>query len=829
MLVPEPSRSLYPSKVPELRAHVVVDGKPRLVFDMCEAGNKVSGFISGAYDSEFEVRLWDGRTKKATRGFERTLFFGDQEVSGYYHKAGLVEYKAAPNADRRFHVWSEVRVDDEHTRPFKFGPVPTTDSRDGASRDAKFLDGVSAIKIEYRKIHNVKTKVDRKPKNQGIQASTNKVNDPLAKQKKDKRAVHEQQEKGQFGVAASFGELKTVKKYVDNGKKTTTTYDYVNAAEPDVVFVFYIRSDPWIRARLADEEPEEEERSVTPPVEVGNTLYIGMTEKEVEEEEERASKRPRVDKPPQVQGKRAPRPLSRSPSPTSTRDDSSYGSGDLGGEDPLTYGMSDDDSGSDGDSYLLAPRRTSTSSAPGSKKAHPKASIASSVARSSTSATPGPASTDLVATLQAQLAAAEAANARLRAQLEPRPNKRKELGDAAPVGGEAARAEQGGPLGPPASSSTGTEHDGSHSRMSSATTMVSVSTEPNAVGAKSSPSSAVQHVERAIVVDAATTTPLAPAPSPAPAPAPATQSSTASIVVRRDSAAHSSAPPKPFGPSERSTSSSTSLGTEHDLSLPDASSSTTMAIPSEAEPVNASPLSAATAQHVERATVAGTSSSAPLAHAPAPAPSPAATSFLSPTLHDSASHPSVAPQQSLASSERSPAAEQNRAAPPSPKLGVASLYSTRPLAETSTSTLRSTSTASLAPFPAAVAHRNPSWPSSAHEPLAQPALMHMTAGTSSSLGPSPHSAQERAASFPGLGGEAFSLVPVGDDAQRLLQVKIEANEERLRAEAQGGEAHGALEAGPGAGEERLPVEEKGEEQQDTVEVKPEVIEERLMS
>ena len=41
----------------------------------------------------------------------------------------------------------------------------------------------------------------------------------------------------------SFGELKKVKKYVDNGKKTTTTYEYVNQDEPDVVFVFYIRSD----------------------------------------------------------------------------------------------------------------------------------------------------------------------------------------------------------------------------------------------------------------------------------------------------------------------------------------------------------------------------------------------------------------------------------------------------------------------------------------------------------------------------------------------------------------------------------------------------------
>lgn len=120
--------------MPELRAHVVVDGKPRLVFDMYESGNKVTGFISGAYDSEFEVRLWDGRTKKATRGFERTLYFGDHEcvpfllsrplsscltvfclgnrVSGYYCKAGDVEYKAAPDARSRFHVWSEVRVDD---------------------------------------------------------------------------------------------------------------------------------------------------------------------------------------------------------------------------------------------------------------------------------------------------------------------------------------------------------------------------------------------------------------------------------------------------------------------------------------------------------------------------------------------------------------------------------------------------------------------------------------------------------------------------------------------------------------------------------------------
>ena len=44
-----------------------------------------------------------------------------------------------------------------------------------------------------------------------------------------------------------FGELKTVKKdpkKSKNPRKTTTwTYDYLNEDEPDLVFVFYIRSD----------------------------------------------------------------------------------------------------------------------------------------------------------------------------------------------------------------------------------------------------------------------------------------------------------------------------------------------------------------------------------------------------------------------------------------------------------------------------------------------------------------------------------------------------------------------------------------------------------
>ncbi|GAA5908626.1 hypothetical protein JCM8208_002166 [Rhodotorula glutinis] len=717
MLVPEPSRSLYPSKLPELRAHIVVDGKPRLVFDMKESGNKVSGFVSGVYDSEFEVRLWDGRTKKATRGYERILYFGDQEVSGFYHKAGTIEYQGAADVNNRFCVWSEVRVDDEHTRPFKFGPVPTTDSRDRASRDAKFLDGVSAIKIEYRKIHNVKTKVDRKPKNQIAQSTTGKTIDPLDKQKKDTRAVHEQQEKGQFGVAASFGDLKTVKKYVDNGKKTTTTYDYVNKDEPDVVFVFYIRSDPWIRARLADEEPEEVERSVTPPVEVGDTLYIGMTESEIEAEEQRAPKRPRVDKAPQDKGKRVVRPLSRSPSPTSTHADSPLDAGDLGGEDPLVYPMSDDDSGSDGDSYLHARPRPSSSSGPVPKKAR------FSSAGASASPAPGAASTDLVAVLQAQLAQAEAANARLRAQLEHRPNKRKELGDAAPHGSDEAHVEPLGPLETPSSEVGGSmgpervDGEGSHSSTSSSTTMASTSVAA-VVGAKSSSSSSssAMHIERTEVAVSKPSAPLALAP----APAPVAGTSRSSLVVRPDSSSHSSAAPQPLGASDRSTAVEPSL--------------------------------------------LSTSSSV---------------------------------------------------------LGTAAPTSAHRLTDTSLSMLDSASTAPLAPFNAPANYFSPP-PAATHKPHASRGLLPMTSASTVTLTSGPATADGRAASVGGDGenggGQAFSLVPVGDEAQRRLEIKLEANEQRLAAEA--AEEHLAVVGQGDAPQNKLAAQEK-------IEVKPEQVEECL--
>ncbi|KPV74627.1 uncharacterized protein RHOBADRAFT_44142 [Rhodotorula graminis WP1] len=725
MLVPEPSRSLYPSKIPELRAHVVVDGRPRLVFDMRETGNKVTGYISGAYDSEFEVRLWDGREKKATRGVERTLYFGDQRVGRWWEQAGGIEHQGPPDDEDRFTTWSHVQVGDEHTRAFKFGPVPTTGDRDKASRDADFLDGVSAIKITYRKIKNVKSKVVYPPpapkKKKGEQSSASMANDPLAKQSKDKRAVHEQQEKGQFGVSATFGELKTVKKdpkKSKNPRKTTTwTYDYLNEDEPDLVFVFYIRSDPWIRARLADEEPEEVERSVTPPVEVGDTLYIGMTEKEIEEEEERAAKRPRVEKAPQDKGKRVVRPLSRSPSPTSTHADSPLDSGDLGGEEALLDPMGDDDSGSDGDSYLLARRRSSTSSASATKKVHfPSASTSSSTA-------PGTASNDLVAMHQAQLAKAEAANARLRAEREHRPNKRKELGDG-PSGLEAACVEPAAPLekpSPDAGSSTGSvrvDGAGSHSRMSSSTTMSSVPVEVEPVGAKSSSgasSSSRSGPERAADAVSASSAPIAHVPTPVWA-----TDSPSSFAIRPDSTPQSSAAPQPLV--------ATKLSTADEQGLKSASTTA---------------------------------------------------------------------------------------------LGGTSLYPTHQLTASSLSTSDTTSAAPLAPSAAPADHRPP--PSTMpHEPLVSPVLVRTALEATSTATAGPPTAAERAASVGG--GQAFSLAPVGAEAQRRVEIKLELNEQRLAAEtAEEHLAAVAVEARP-AGEEKGAEPQDKREPQDKVEVKPEATE-----
>lgn len=152
-----------------------------------------------------------------------------------WRSAGGIEYQGPPEDDDRFYCWDAVTIDDvspclrccltdhavlrectltcstarpqEHTRAFKFGPVPTTGDRDSASRDVEFLDGISAIKITYRKITNLKSKVVYPPpaprRKKGEQPPPSEVYDPLAEQKEDERAVHEQQEKGQFGVSAT--------------------------------------------------------------------------------------------------------------------------------------------------------------------------------------------------------------------------------------------------------------------------------------------------------------------------------------------------------------------------------------------------------------------------------------------------------------------------------------------------------------------------------------------------------------------------------------------------------------------------------------------------
>ena len=482
-------------------------------------------------------------------------------------------------------------------------------------------------------------------------------------------------------------------------------------------------------------EPEEVERSVTPPVEVGDTLYIGLTQDEVEEEEKRAAKRPRVDKAPQDKGKRAARPLSRSPSPTSTRGDSPHGSGDFGGEDPHTYGMSDDDSGSDGDSYLLAPRRASTSSGPAAKKA-------SSVA-------PKPASTDLVAFLQAQLAASEAANARLRAQLEPRPNKRKELGDAAPPNKatqgkaaqvetahvEAAHVETAGalePLAPKMVGSTGSErtvHAPSHASPSTTTTRMSVETEPVVATASAAAApTAPQLLKRTEPGGSSSSAPVALAPAAAPVVAAGPSPST----IRTDSASQSSAAQQPLVASELPTAAEQSLAPasiQPDGSHPPIPPAATASVKVKPEPIGAEAFSSAAAQSLEPAAVTGASSSALLALAPAADSSRSTFTVAS----DSTSQPSATPLQPLVTAERSQADEP-----------------------------------SFAP-----------------------------------------------SSVPALGGDgaAFSLVPLDDAAQHRLKVKVEANEERLAVEA---------------AEERIAAaEEKGDKPQDKVEVKPEAIEEHL--
>ncbi|BGP48327.1 ribosomal 40S subunit protein S1B [Rhodotorula kratochvilovae] len=431
MLVPDQSHSLFLLKRPELKAHMVVDDKPLPVFGMTESPKKVTGFVQGAYGAEFAVCLYDGRTKQAKRGNEAALFFGEQIVARNWVKSGEIEYKSSADDDERFVLWDEVSVDAHH------------------AQDHKWLDGVAAIKIEYRQITNVKSKVVRvakkKKKNAKLpEPSEDAAYDPLKAQEADKRSVFEGEEKGNVGLTASFGALQKKDKPPasageEKEKRYTTTYDYVDKDKPDITFVFYIRSDVWIRNFLAGEGPKEPERPKTPPLTVGDAIYLDTTLSEAEDEQKRAGerepKRRRLDDPKEDKGKGRATPSSSDTADETeigslaphTRDDPVDDSNDdsMGGGDDSGYYGNDYDS--DDDLYAPVTSTSATSGPAPNTRARvdtPPVFPAPTGAQELSTAAAASASSDLIATLKAQLAAAQASNARLRRTMEQRGEKR---------------------------------------------------------------------------------------------------------------------------------------------------------------------------------------------------------------------------------------------------------------------------------------------------------------------------------------------------------------------------------------------------------------------
>ncbi|BGP40221.1 ribosomal 40S subunit protein S1B [Rhodotorula kratochvilovae] len=441
MLVPDQSHSLFLLKRPELKAHIVVDDKPLPVFGMTESPKKVTGFVQGAYGAEFAVCLYDGRTKQAKRGNEAALFFGEQIVARNWVKSGEIEYKSSADDDERFVLWDEVSVDAEHTRRFAFGTVPTSDDRSTTSQDHKWLDGVAAIKIEYLKSKVVRMPKQKKKKDAKLpQPSEDAAYDPLKAQKADKRSVFEGEEKGNFGLTASFGALQKKDKLPasageEKEKRYTTTYDYVDKDKPDITFVFYIRSDVWIRNFLAGEGPQEPERPKTPPLTVGDAIYLDTTLSEAEEEQKRVCEREPKRRRLEDKGKGRATPSSSDADdenemgslashacddPNDNPDGASMG----GGDDSGYYG---NDYDSDDDLYASVTSTSATSGPAPNTRASvdtPPVFPASTGADELSTAAVASASSDLIATLKAQLAAAQASNARLRRTMQMTSKKR---------------------------------------------------------------------------------------------------------------------------------------------------------------------------------------------------------------------------------------------------------------------------------------------------------------------------------------------------------------------------------------------------------------------
>ncbi|GJN90612.1 hypothetical protein Rhopal_003624-T1 [Rhodotorula paludigena] len=436
-----PEQDRYFFNRPEFKAFVTVKNKPLPVFGMREtAQGKASGFIQGAYGAEFEVWFYDGRTKKPKRGHEICLYFGDQYISGYFFEVGKSPHEKPLNHRSRYTAW-----DTKHVRPFTFGDVPTADGASGqTSNDLDFLDAVSSLKILVRGITQVKRTVvrvsnkDKKKAQKEVKEA--KRTDPLDKQEKDKRAVDEKAEKAQFGLKASFGALeeRPEREKDPNEKQYKTSYDYLPHKKDDFSFTFYMRSDVWVRNFLADEGPKELPRPTTPPLVIGNAIYLDMDEQEAMDEDRRERERAKNRPPKPAVQDETEQAVSSAEEDCVTEGEEAEEDGDEDEDDdddendedyvddfhdPLDSDRvaSDDDSGSDGDDMYAGARPAAEMPPPPFKGAvntgtgatperRPEVTWATSTVAGSDNASRGstPAAPDTIESLRAKLAAAEA-------------------------------------------------------------------------------------------------------------------------------------------------------------------------------------------------------------------------------------------------------------------------------------------------------------------------------------------------------------------------------------------------------------------------------------
>ncbi|GJN90503.1 hypothetical protein Rhopal_003514-T1 [Rhodotorula paludigena] len=274
MLVPKRSECLYFVNNPDLKAFLACDGQPLPIFRMEEFPNKVTGFVQGTYRANFTVGIYDGRKKRAPTGREVMIYFAQD-----YCSASMISFEDEPDADTRFDLFESVRVDADHTRPFSFGAVPTSDDHNRISTDDNFLDDVFSVRVTVRAIKNYKQRVVRKKDQKAPQ-----YRDQLKMQQKDKRCIDEKSEKASFSLTASYGPLAVEPAKKSKEKETRTTYDHVREDVVDMTFKFFVVSDSWVKQWLGERATSAP--PIPPPVgmvDKGDVLYFDFDAAEISE------------------------------------------------------------------------------------------------------------------------------------------------------------------------------------------------------------------------------------------------------------------------------------------------------------------------------------------------------------------------------------------------------------------------------------------------------------------------------------------------------------------------------------------------------------------